>query len=60
MKRVKYTIPLLLTALTLVGCSSQGGGGLDIVQLVKNPVVGVIIGIIILWFVFKGSGSKGG
>jgi len=59
MNKVKYYILLCLLPIpiiVLVSCMGGGeGGGLDIVQLVKNPVVQVLIFIVVLWLVFKGS-----
>ena len=53
MKKVKY-LPLL-SILLLTGCS---GGGIDLVQMTKNPVVMILIGIIVLYVAFKQSGKK--
>lgn len=52
MKRFRYLL-LSILVLSLVSLSSC-----DTVAFVKNPVVMVIIGIIVLWFAFKMSGKK--
>jgi fumarate reductase subunit C len=52
MKNLKYIILLIVPLFPLTSCSG-GGGGIDIVQLTKNPIVMVIIGIIVLIFAFK-------
>ena len=55
MKALKVFL-VLSPSIFLSGC--MGGGG-NIDQLVKNPVIQVIIGVIVLWIVFKQSGNKG-
>ncbi len=61
MKRIKYLLLLVLPITTLLsGClntQASAGGGLDLIKLTKNPIVMVIIGGIVLWYVFSHSGK---
>ena len=48
------TLALLLPFLMLSGCiGGKQDGGFDVVAFLKNPIVMVIIGIIVLWFAFR-------
>lgn len=53
MRKLKYL--WLLLPLILSGCTTGGGGIGDfpIDQLVKNPLIQIIIGVIVLWIVFR-------
>lgn len=57
-QRLKYLPILFLLAPLFLGGCTNNGGGIDLVQLTKNPIVQVIIGLVVLWFVFKGKGGK--
>jgi hypothetical protein len=51
MRRKLALLASLLSILFLTGCSS--GGGFDIVQFLKNPIVMVIIGLFIVVWMWK-------
>ena len=55
MKRKLALLISLLSVLLLAGCSSGEGGGIDLVQLTKNPIVMILIGGIVLWYMLKKS-----
>lgn len=58
-RKLKFLwILILLPLLALSGCMGGGGGG-DIDQVLKNPLIQIMIGIIVLWLVFRGN-KKGG
>lgn len=56
MKKIKYLL-LLLPIVLLPGC--MGGGEFPLDRMVANPIIQVMIGIVVLWLVFK-SWRKGG
>lgn len=41
----------------LTGCIGGGGGGMDFNAYLKNPVIQVMIGIVILWALFRQAGK---
>jgi len=54
MKRKVFLLITLLSVI-LTGCSSGEGGGFDILKVLQNPVVMVIGGILIAYWMFKHS-----
>lgn len=56
MKRIKYLF-LLLPIVLLPGC--MGGGEFPLDRMIANPIIQVMIGIIVLWLVFKGGRKQG-
>lgn len=46
---------IILSMVTVSGCSSGEGGGFDVVKFLKNPIIMGIIFIATLYFVFKSS-----
>ncbi len=53
-RKIALAVSLLLIPL-LTGCSSSpsGGGGIDILKFLQNPVVMVVLGVIIAFWMFK-------
>lgn len=56
MKKKAMLLISLLFILSLSGCSGGGdGGGLDIVKFLQNPIVMVVGGILIAYWMMKRS-----
>ncbi len=59
LKRISKNLLLITPLIFLTGC--MGGQGLnfnfDLNAFLKNPIVMIIIGAIVLWFAFRGSGK---
>ena len=56
-KRLKYLV--YLAPLLLTGCigSTPGGGGIDLMKILRNPIAILIIGGVALWLAFKTGGK---
>lgn len=59
LKQIKAVVVVaflvILSMVTVSGCSAGEGGGFDVVKFLKNPIIMGIIFIATLYFVFKSS-----
>lgn len=54
MRRIRQIyVLLLMTSLVLLAGCMDGGGGFPLDQMVRHPLIQVIIGVIVLWIVFR-------
>lgn len=54
-KKVLLLFTIAILSALLSGCTGGGGGGFDIVQFLQNPIVMVVLGCLIVYWMWKGT-----